>query len=282
MDGGKKCQKDNREKIKNYHAEYNKKNKEKLKKQHKEYQKNNKEKIAKQRKKYREDNKDKIKEQKRTYRENNKDKIKESMAKHYQINKEENKLKRKDYFIKYREDNKKERKEKNKIYRKNNREEIRKRQIDFKKNNREKLLEQGRVRGKELRKNPIYRINKNMSGGISRSLKINKLSKNRRHWENIVGYTIKDLKEHLEKLFIVGMNWGNYGENGWHLDHILPVSFFKFNSMEDVEFKYCWSLHNLQPLWEKDNLKKLDKMILWSKKIEARNVEELIKNGELY
>lgn len=46
------------------------------------------------------------------------------------------------------------------------------------------------------------------------------------------------------------MTWENYGKNGWHIDHIIPKSFFKFDSQEHPAFKACWALSNLQPLWE--------------------------------
>jgi hypothetical protein len=75
-------------------------------------------------------------------------------------------------------------------------------------------------------------------------------------------YTIEDLKNHLESLFEEGMTWENYGkpdgifEAGWHVDHIKPQCAFYFRSVEDLEFKECWSLSNLRPLWALDNLKK--------------------------
>lgn len=93
---------------------------------------------------------------------------------------------------------------------------------------------------------------------ISTSLRGNKKG---RHWETLVGYTIKQLKSYLEKQFIDGMNWKNYGRFGWHIDHVIPISFFQYNSPEDTEFRMCWRLENLQPLWAKDNLRKNNKII---------------------
>jgi len=58
---------------------------------------------------------------------------------------------------------------------------------------------------------------------------------------------------HLESQFKPGMNWENYGKYGWHIDHIRPQSWFKFESKNDPEFKICWALSNLQPLWAKEN-----------------------------
>ncbi len=84
--------------------------------------------------------------------------------------------------------------------------------------------------------------------------------KNKIHWESLVGYTATKLREHFESLFTEGMSWTNYGK--WEIDHIIPKSFFVFDSPKDVEFKMCWRLENLQPLWAKDNLRKSNKLSL--------------------
>jgi hypothetical protein len=95
------------------------------------------------------------------------------------------------------------------------------------------------------------------SSAIWRCLKGNKQG---RHWENLVGYTLMDLKKHLEDQFKPGMNWQNYGE--WHLDHIKPQSLFKFTHPEDSEFLECWRLKNLQPLWARENKSKGAKFLI--------------------
>jgi len=96
-----------------------------------------------------------------------------------------------------------------------------------------------------------YKLSRTISRGIGQSLKG---AKNGIHWEDPVGYSIKDLKQHLEKQFKTGMNWKNRGE--WHIDHIRPVSSFYFTKPEDKEFKECWALSNLQPLWASENCSK--------------------------
>jgi len=100
---------------------------------------------------------------------------------------------------------------------------------------------------------PIYKLNKNIRHAIWFSLKGNK---NGRHWEKIVGYDTMQLKKHLEAQFKKGMTWDNYGRNGWHVDHIIPLSIFNIKGIKSKGFKKCWALENLQPLWEKDNAKK--------------------------
>ncbi len=76
-------------------------------------------------------------------------------------------------------------------------------------------------------------------------------------WTELVDYSLQDLKEHLESLFLSGMTWENYGE--WHIDHVKPISSFDIVSDSCDAFKECWNLKNLQPLWAIDNLIKSDK-----------------------
>ena len=73
---------------------------------------------------------------------------------------------------------------------------------------------------------------------------------------DILGYTPIQLMKHLESQFLKGMSWNNMNE--WHIDHIRPVASFNFDSTDHPDFKKCWSLNNLQPLWAEDNLSKGD------------------------
>lgn len=105
----------------------------------------------------------------------------------------------------------------------------------------------------QRRKNdPKYRINQNIANFIGLSLRGKKAG---RKWESLVGYTLKDLMEHLENKFDEKMSWENCGSY-WHIDHIKPRSLFKFTSSDEIEFKKCWALENLQPLERIANLKK--------------------------
>ena len=77
-------------------------------------------------------------------------------------------------------------------------------------------------------------------------------------WESLVGYSLGDLKDRLESQFMEGMTWDNYGE--WHIDHIIPKSVFNFSKPEHRDFKRCWDLNNLQPLWARENIQKSNKL----------------------
>lgn len=71
---------------------------------------------------------------------------------------------------------------------------------------------------------------------------------------DVLDYTPADLKAHLEKQFLPGMSWTNYGE--WHIDHIRPLISFVITSISDPQLTQAWALTNLRPLWAKENLSK--------------------------
>ena len=123
--------------------------------------------------------------------------------------------------------------------------------------NREHRNELMRIREKEKRKDPQHRLNHNISNSILKSLKGNK---NGRSWETLVGYTLTELKKHLEKHFTKNMSWNNY-PSYWQVDHIIPKSWFKYKMPEDKEFKQAWALCNLQPLEAKKNQSKHNRYI---------------------
>jgi hypothetical protein len=108
------------------------------------------------------------------------------------------------------------------------------------------------------KENNEFRLYCNFSANLRMSLKTasNGISKNGKCWEDIVGYTLEDLVNHLESQFQEGMTWDNYGQ--WHVDHILPVNSFNIQELGDEEFLKCWALENLQPLWAADNIRKSD------------------------
>ena len=99
------------------------------------------------------------------------------------------------------------------------------------------------------------KINYNIARRIRRSL--HGESKTNR-WEALVGFSLFELKGHLEKKFYSEMSWNNYGYY-WDIDHVVPISRFKIKSHTDSAFKKCWMLSNLQPLLKKDNRVKSNK-----------------------
>ncbi|MCW1431399.1 hypothetical protein [Novosphingobium sp. JCM 18896] len=137
----------------------------------------------------------------------------------------------------------------------------------WRKNNPERCKELARIRTEKQqatgwaelnarrRADPKFRIDNRMSVNIGAALKGRKAG---RRWESLVGYTLDDLVAHLEALFLPGMTWDNIGE--WHIDHVRPKSSFSYLSPDEAEFRECWSMANLQPLWASDNLSKHTKL----------------------
>jgi len=166
-----------------------------------------------------------------------------------------NQEKRKIICKKYRDKNLERSKIYSKDYQQSHKKQIALKSKRWRKNNLQKARDNMRRYCKKKNSFPVGKLNLNMKCGIYHALKGNK---NRYHWEGIVGYTAEQLKIHLEKLFTHGMTWENYGQ--WHIDHIIPISAFNFKTSEDIDFKKCWSLENLQPLWKFDNLSKHDKL----------------------
>jgi hypothetical protein len=108
----------------------------------------------------------------------------------------------------------------------------------------------------------LFKLRTNFSTRMANSLKKyskGKLSKNNNSIFELVNYDIETLAIHLEQKFLSGMTWNNYGQ--WHVDHVKPISSFNITSLKCEDFKKCWNLNNLQPLWALDNLQKGDKII---------------------
>jgi len=142
-------------------------------------------------------------------------------------------------------------------WRKANKERVRETARRWCKSNPEKVKERNRKSKEKLYGTSQGKLNHCMSSAVYNALSSNK---NGRGWELLVGYTVIQLKKHLEKNFKHGMSWNNYGKNGWHIDHIIPQSAFNFEKPEDIDFKRCWALKNLQPMWAKENISKGDRL----------------------
>ena len=131
---------------------------------------------------------------------------------------------------------------------------------EYREANRERLLEAQRIRG---RKNFAARYGvdlqftlKHRVGSLLR-VSLSKGRKSRRFVE-ILGYSLDELRAHLEKQFSRGMNWDEFMAGRIHVDHIIPVSLFNISSDSCDEFKACWALPNLRPLWASENCAKKD------------------------
>lgn len=182
------------------------------------------------------------------------DSRKESDRRYYQRHKQE--------LFDKRVSKKDSRKEYDKLYYQNNKEKIKDRVYRY------VISEQGRKTKNEYVKRKKkedlnYRIRMFYRWRIASLLKSKKTQSTLKY----LGCTIEELKKHLESQFEPGMSWENYGRKGWHIDHIIPCSYFDL-SIEENQY-ICFNFRNLQPLWAKENLLKSDKV--------PDNIEELVE-----
>lgn len=139
------------------------------------------------------------------------------------------------------------------IYRKTHKEELREWRKNYRKTHLEQINQWKRNnKHKKWKENPKFRIDTILSNAIRRCLCG---AKSFRSWDSLVGYTVDELMNHLEKQFTPQMSWDNYGSY-WDIDHIKPRSLFHYEIAEDQEFKDCWALSNLQPLEHIENIRK--------------------------
>ena len=113
---------------------------------------------------------------------------------------------------------------------------------------------------KEYRKNRRltdvnFRLNETIRTNIARIFKAIGTKKENKSYQ-IVNYTAKELKQHIELQFLEGMTWDNYG-SVWEIDHITPINWYvnnqnKFNDKNNL-CREANSLSNLKPLFFLDN-----------------------------
>ena len=133
-------------------------------------------------------------------------------------------------------------------YRKNNVEKIKLSQYKYRKSHREKINRDKNCR----RKTDIQ-----FKLGLTLRDRVSKAIKNKQRGGSAVrdlGCTIPELKIYFEKQFQPGMTWHNWAYRGWHIDHIIPLSFFDLTNRE--QFLQACHYTNLQPMWAQQNWSK--------------------------
>jgi hypothetical protein len=102
----------------------------------------------------------------------------------------------------------------------------------------------------KMRSTPEGMLYHRMSQSVREALRG---AKRRCKWESLLGYSVKELKAHLESQFKEGMTWDKFFGGGIHIDHVIPRMNFVYSSPNDPQFKQCWALSNLRPIWPKEN-----------------------------
>lgn len=188
----------------------------------------------------------------------------------------------KEYQENYRKENEETLLSDKKVYYQNNRTDIRVKQKQHRRqnisvyktrdknyydNNRDTIISKKQVYKKKRRKiDPVFNLRSTISRAIALMISSQEGTKYRKSCLKYLDYSIRKLKDHLEKQFEPWMNWDNHGTYisnqwndsdpftwTWQLDHIVPQSDLPYASMEDENFKKCWALSNLRPLNAKKN-----------------------------
>lgn len=158
----------------------------------------------------------------------------------------------------YRSKNPEKERQKRRRWRVANREKARAQDQAWRASNADRVKAYVKRSYEKKRDNPRFRlqaaVKATLSARLSRGVK-----GGRRTWE-ILGYTAEQLTAHLERQFAPGMSWENYGRHGWHIDHIIPLAAFNYETPDHIDFKRAWALSNLRPLWARDNWQKHAKL----------------------
>lgn len=109
------------------------------------------------------------------------------------------------------------------------------------------------LRYRARRVDPIYVLQKRMKSQLyGRSHMYD------RDIEAVLGYSIAELKDHIESQFTRGMTWAAFVRGEIHIDHVVPL--VAVRHMDDEAKRLAWSLQNLRPLWRRENLTKSGKL----------------------
>jgi len=194
------------------------------------------------------ENADRVKEANLRWYEANQDIIKEKRIKEYSSNGDKIRRNKKQHYC----SNKQRFRELHKKYYNSNIERI--------KDYRRKYYEENKEYLKKLSANiSKERIKRDLNFKLCVSLRSrlnNAIKKGQKNGSAIrdLGCTIEELKLHLESQFQPGMTWDNWSRDGWHIDHVVPLSSFDLTDRE--QFLKACHYTNLRPLWAKENLSK--------------------------
>lgn len=171
------------------------------------------------------------------YYKNNTEKEIEKAKKYYWENKEEIYKKRKGYRKKYAIENPKKVKKWTKVWRTKN--------PNYYSN----------YNKKRRKEDKDFKILGNLRCRLYKAL--NGLSKSDTT-KQLLGCTIKEFKKYIESQFEDGMSWDNNTNDGWHIDHVIPLSLFDLKCEYQQSVAFHWS--NCQPMWGSENQSKNNKI----------------------
>ena len=123
--------------------------------------------------------------------------------------------------------------------------------------NADRAKETGRRKQAARRSTPWGAINNRIWAVMHRGVRSNSIRPGK--YTEALGYLWADLRAHIEAQFTPEMSWSGWG-SVWELDHIIPASSFKYESLDSPLFRQCWALSNLRPLLRQENVAKGSKL----------------------
>ena len=186
------------------------------------------------------------------YYENNRQKLTEKMRNRYQEikNDESFQQKRVDYYESKKEyflDYKKSWYEKNK-------EQHLEKAKKWREGNKQSIIDMSRLYCAKRRKSDVkFKMIENIRTRVKSRIRNKSMTT-----ETILGCDWNTFEKHIENQFQEGMSWENNGrgDDKWHYDHHIPIA----SAKNEEELYKLNHYTNFKPLWEKDNLKKSDKI----------------------
>jgi hypothetical protein len=246
-----------KDEIKIKQKQYYEKHKKEILDYHKQYYEDNKNEINVKRKEYYQDNKDEVLEQSKKYYQDNNEIIKKSVKEYQEENKEVIKVKKKQYY----QDNKERFKDRNKKYQEKNKSKIKIQRKEYYEDNKQEI---GKIKKeydkRRYKKDPKYRLYKNLRRRIQNSLKSQSVKKCNKSIK-LLGCTIDFYKNYIEKQFDENMSWENQGSY-WVIDHIVPISSFDLTQESQQLLAFNW--FNTRPLERIKNIEKGDKFEVYT------------------
>jgi len=167
-----------------------------------------------------------------------------------------NKKSRKEYRKKHYEENKDYYSQKGKKWRNKNRKYFCNWKKLYRQTNRIKIREYHRKYcSARLKKDVHFKLTYSLRSRLYQAIRGNQ--KNGSAVKDL-GCSIPEFKLYIERKWLDGMSWRNYGKNGWHMDHIIPLD--SFDLTDRSQFLKACHYTNYQPLWASDNIRKGNKL----------------------
>ena len=197
---------------------------------HRKYYEENREKKLEYSKAHREKNKERIRKRDRAYKALNRRRLSQRQREYYRNNRED----RLAYHAKYRADNA---------------DLVASRLERYRKANKHKI---NRYRRERMVNNPAFRMACWQRAVLRKVLERVGKEKDAKCAE-LLGYSPRELKEHIERQFTKGMSWDLMGSK-IHIDHIVPVA--EMIASGETDPAVINALTNLRPVLAYENLKK--------------------------